>query len=183
MTKPTKWHVRPAKPQISLGIRPVWSESSLSAWRGIRPLATHWVHSKDSWSDSADAQADLSLCWAHMPFCWFCHEAAHFQIVGPKSKLRMKFQYRMKWNLPAHSKTNKMTCVPCNNSDQVWSAFSLCTQWVAKDPSFFMCTTKTLIRLSAQATDLSLGWAHRSFWWFYYAQAHILKCIMRKTSH
>ena len=39
MTKPTKWHVRPAKTQISLGSRPVWSErclheeSSLSAQR------------------------------------------------------------------------------------------------------------------------------------------------------
>ena len=31
MTKPTKWHVRPAKTQISLGIHPVWSESLLSA--------------------------------------------------------------------------------------------------------------------------------------------------------
>ena len=31
MTKPTKWHVHPAKTQISLGIRPVWSESSLCA--------------------------------------------------------------------------------------------------------------------------------------------------------
>ena len=31
MSKPTKWHVRPAKTQISLGILPVWSESSLSA--------------------------------------------------------------------------------------------------------------------------------------------------------
>ena len=31
MTKPTKWHVRPAKTQISLGIRPVWSESLLCA--------------------------------------------------------------------------------------------------------------------------------------------------------
>ena len=31
MTKPTKWHVRPAKTQISLGIRPVWSEPSLCA--------------------------------------------------------------------------------------------------------------------------------------------------------
>ena len=29
MTKPTKWHVRPAETQIRLGIRPVWSESSL----------------------------------------------------------------------------------------------------------------------------------------------------------
>ena len=29
MTKPTKWHVCPVKTQISLGICPVWSESSL----------------------------------------------------------------------------------------------------------------------------------------------------------
>ena len=31
MAKPTYWHVRPAKTQISLGICPVWSESSLCA--------------------------------------------------------------------------------------------------------------------------------------------------------
>ena len=48
MTKPTKWHVRPAKTLISLGIHPVWSESSLSTWRKLGPLATHWVHSEDS---------------------------------------------------------------------------------------------------------------------------------------
>ena len=40
--------VRPAKTQISLGIRPVWSESSLSAWRKLGSLATHLVHSEDS---------------------------------------------------------------------------------------------------------------------------------------
>ena len=40
--------VRPAKTQISLGIRRVWSESSLSAWRKLRSLATHWEHSEDS---------------------------------------------------------------------------------------------------------------------------------------
>ena len=47
-TKQTNWHVRPAKTQISLGIRPVWSESSLSAWRKLGSLATHWAHSEDS---------------------------------------------------------------------------------------------------------------------------------------
>ena len=47
MTKPTKW-LRPAKTQISLGIRPVWSESSLSAWRKLGSLATHWTHSEES---------------------------------------------------------------------------------------------------------------------------------------
>ena len=35
MAKPTKWSVHPAKTQISLGIRPVWPESSLSAWRKL----------------------------------------------------------------------------------------------------------------------------------------------------
>ena len=33
--------MRPAKTQISLGIRPVWSESSLFAWRKFWSLATH----------------------------------------------------------------------------------------------------------------------------------------------
>ena len=73
VTKPTQWHVRPAKTQISLGIRPVWSESSLSAWRKLGSLNAQ----RRLWSDWADAQADLSLRWAHMPFCWFCHDAAH----------------------------------------------------------------------------------------------------------
>ena len=48
MTKPTKWHVRPAKTQISLGIRPVWSASSLSACRNLESWATHWAHREDS---------------------------------------------------------------------------------------------------------------------------------------
>ena len=58
--------VRQAKTKISLGICPVWSESSLSAWRKLGSLATHWVHNED-WSHWADAQADLSL------LCPLCH--------------------------------------------------------------------------------------------------------------
>ena len=46
--KTNKVSVRPANPQISLGIRPVWSESSLSAWRQLASLATGWAHSEDS---------------------------------------------------------------------------------------------------------------------------------------
>ena len=69
-TKPTKWYVRPAKTQISLGIRPVWSEALQSAWRNLGCLSTHWAHSEDSdqtgWMQ-ADDQADLSLRWAHRP--------------------------------------------------------------------------------------------------------------------
>ena len=79
MTKPTKLHhtVRPAKTQISLGIRPVWSESSLSAWRELAWVLSYPLSAKGRlWPDWADAQADLSLRWAHMPLYWFCHEMA-----------------------------------------------------------------------------------------------------------
>ena len=68
--KTNKVSVCPAKTQISLGISPVWSESSLSAWRKHGSLATHWAHSED-WSDWADAQADLSLRWVHSHFVGF----------------------------------------------------------------------------------------------------------------
>ena len=47
-TKPKKWHVRPAKLQISLGICPVWSECSLCAWKKFWSWASHWAHSEDS---------------------------------------------------------------------------------------------------------------------------------------
>ena len=46
--KTNKMSVRPAKTQISLGIRPVWSESSLSTWRNLGSLATLWARSEDS---------------------------------------------------------------------------------------------------------------------------------------
>ena len=46
MTKPIKWSVQPVKTQISLGIHPVWSESSLSAWRNFGSLAILPVQNK-----------------------------------------------------------------------------------------------------------------------------------------
>ena len=39
--KTNNMSVRPAKTQISLGIRPVWSESLLSSLRKLGSLATH----------------------------------------------------------------------------------------------------------------------------------------------
>ena len=76
-TKPTKWHVRPAKTHIRLGIRPVWSESLLSAWRKLESLTTNWAHNEDS-DHWVDCEAELGLLWADMLFCWFCHALAHF---------------------------------------------------------------------------------------------------------
>ena len=58
MAKQTKWHVRPAKTQISLGMKKAWVLSNpLSAQQRL--------------SDWADAQADLSLGWAHSHFVGF----------------------------------------------------------------------------------------------------------------
>ena len=75
--KTSKMAVRPAKTQISLGIRPVWSESSMSAWRKLGSLATHWAHS------DAKTRIRLGGCpgWSEsslgaQSFCWFCHDAA-----------------------------------------------------------------------------------------------------------
>ena len=48
--KPNNVAVRLAKTQISLGIRPVWSESLLSAWRKLGSLATHWDAQRRLWS-------------------------------------------------------------------------------------------------------------------------------------
>ena len=54
----------------------------------------------------------------------------------------------------------------------VWSESSLCAQWVAKNPSFFMRTAKTLISVDAQA-DLSVRWAHMPLCWFWHDAAHM----------
>ena len=68
--KTNKVTVRPAKTQISLGICPVWSESSLCTQWVAKDPSFLQADSKD-WSDWADAQADLSLRWAHTHFVGF----------------------------------------------------------------------------------------------------------------
>ena len=85
--KTNKMSVRPAKTQTSLGIRPVWPESSLSAWRNLGSLATHRVHSEilirlsgcPGWSESSLGAQSL---------CWFCHVAAHMGKILLVSLLR-----------------------------------------------------------------------------------------------
>ena len=72
--KTNKMTVYPAKTQISLGIRPVWS---VFAVRSMDSLGLNVSSCGEDWSDWADAQADQSLLWAQMPFCWFWHEVAH----------------------------------------------------------------------------------------------------------
>ena len=70
MTKLTKWHVRPAKTQISLGVRPVWSVFAVHM-KKARVLSYPLRAQRRLWSDWADAQADLSLRWPHTHFVGF----------------------------------------------------------------------------------------------------------------
>ena len=68
--KTNKMSVRPAKTQISQGIRPVWSVFAVrmkKAWVHNYPLSPQ----RRLWSDWADAQADLSLRWMHTHFVGF----------------------------------------------------------------------------------------------------------------
>ena len=76
----TQWRLRSAWASAQA------DQSSLSAWRKLGSLATHWAHSED-WSDWADVQADLSLRWVHMQFWRFCHALAH--------SLSVYLQYRI----------------------------------------------------------------------------------------
>ena len=75
--KTNKMSVRPAKTQISPGIRPVWS---VFAVRSMVAKDTMFLHADSEDSDQtgriprliwADAQADLSLRWAHTRFVGF----------------------------------------------------------------------------------------------------------------
>ena len=87
MTKPTKWHVRPAKTPISLGIHPVWSEScwpqeeSLGPWLPTEHTAKTLIRLSGclGWSVFAGHTCHFVLSYAatygignHFLCCTFC---------------------------------------------------------------------------------------------------------------
>ena len=143
MSKPTKWHVRPAKTPISRPVWPVFAVRMKKPWDLNYQLSA----SRSLWSDWVDAQADLSLCWAHMPL-WFCHEAAQLSWSMTKSA---------KWlGCPAKTQINLGMC-------PVWSEFSL-GPW-RKFGSFAAheVHSKDCSDWAHTQADLSLCWVHRSF--------------------
>ena len=125
MTKPTEWSVGPAKTQISLGIRPVWSESSLSTWRNIGPSATHWAHCEDS--DQTGPVPRLIRVFTGLT----CHFVGVFSWVGSI------------YHIPEHDKTNKMTCAPIDISDQPGHLPSLISLPLMVTKDHLMWTAKT----------------------------------------
>ena len=90
--------MHPAKTQISLGIRPIWSESSLSAWRNLGPLATHWAHSEDSDQTGQRPRLIWVFAGAHS-FCWFCHVEPQILSFGTdKHEQTVRTQIRLLLN-------------------------------------------------------------------------------------
>ena len=112
--KTNKMTVRPAKTQISLGIRPVCSESSLSAWRKLGFLATHWAHSETlirlggcpGWSESSQGAHAilLVLSWGGS---YNDHNSHNHSTMS---------QQQLKWAASWQNQQND--CAPSEDSDQ-----------------------------------------------------------------
>ena len=112
-TKPTKWHVHPAKTLISQGIRQVWSESLPSAWRKLWSLATDWAHDDDSDQTGRMPRLTWVFAWHTCHFVDFVMRRLIVALLSLRKKNR---------------------CVYCNMSGKIWVGrlgfffFSLLTQ-------------------------------------------------------
>ena len=100
MTKPTKWHVRPAKTDQP-GHPPSLIRGFAMCFMGNLGPNLSSGGQRRFWSDWVDAPADLSLCWAHRSFCWFCHEVPHSFII--------RFTVCDEWQIWATSWQNQQT--------------------------------------------------------------------------
>ena len=77
--KRTFCNERQTKTQISLSIRAVWPESSLSVWKKKQLCILGYLKCAQwrFWSACANAQADLNLRWAHISEDAFSEVPAH----------------------------------------------------------------------------------------------------------
>ena len=170
MTKPTKWYVRPAKTQISLGIHPVWSESSLcTQWEAKDPSFLH-ADSEDSdqtgqmprliWVFAGRTVISLVLSWGGSYQVEDCHSGWFAESLI---------------NEPWHDKTNNVAVHPAKTQISlgirpVWAESSLSTQCVAKDPSF--------IHADSEDSDRT-GRMPRLIWVFAGRSCHFVGFVMR----
>ena len=140
MTKPTKWPVHPVKSQISLGIRPVWSASSLCEgpniyWRGQRRLWSDWEYDKTNKMTCAPSKVSdqpghpPSLCVKDQTF---------IDVDSEDSDQTDSMTKPTKWPVRPTKPQFSLAIRP------VWSASSLC-----EGPNIYWCGQRRLIRLRA----------------------------------
>ena len=103
MTKPTKRHVRPAKTQISLGIR-VWSVSLLNAWRKLGSLATHSAHSEGSDQTGQMLGSHfVGFVMLRLKYIFFSsHNLPNQKIQGRGTAKKQFFKGGLVWNFLQH---------------------------------------------------------------------------------
>ena len=136
MTKPTKWPVRPAKTQINLGIRPVWSVSSLSAWRNIGPLTTYWVYSDDS-DQTGQMPRLMSLPGAHLSYCWFCFLVPHCLFL---SILHNNFCMLIRFHMKILSPYDwAKSCLCSRNTSGIFASHWICRANLQMSPVKQIC--------------------------------------------
>ena len=115
MTKLTKWPVRPAKTQISLGIRPVWSVFAVcmkKAWVLSYPLRAQ----QRLCSDWADAQAESSLGAHH--FVGFVMRRLRWNVPTPIAK----YLFERPLKVEKQNSYKTVTCGLCLflSSGKIW---------------------------------------------------------------
>ena len=155
MTKPIKWVCAQRRLRSAL---PVWSKSSLSTWRKIGSLATHWAHSKDSDQTGrmprliwvfAGRTVTLLVLSCRGSYAWnvyFQHK------TGQGSYGRPDISHSM----PQHDKNNKVRPAKtqlCQGIRPVWSRVFAVRSMGGEGPKLSSCGQWRLIRLGG-----SPGW-------------------------
>ena len=149
MTKPTKWHVCPAKTLISLAICPFWSESSLSARRKLGSFATQMACAPSNNSDQP----------GHVPIL-ISLRCPQEESLGPLLP---------KWHV--HPATTQISLAMC----PLWSVFAVRKKkaWVLCYPNG-MCTQQKLRSAWPCAfAQADLRWSHKPYCRFCQALAQI----------
>ena len=129
--KPTKWHVRSTKTQISLGIHPIWSESSLCTQWVAKDLS--FLHADSEDSDQPERM--LRLIWVFAGrTCYFIGFVLRQHMFWWKNKkisvflgVLKKMPYREMWG---NHPDMKIFTAPLNliwsgqlskeNTDSIW---------------------------------------------------------------
>ena len=150
MTKSTKWPVRPAKTQITLGIFAVLLKKHCSLnyllraqWRLIR------LGGCPGWSES-------SLAGVHVPFSWFCHEATLIlSDVVSRQLLAVHAHFAqpddvIKWTELVPRATSGLFGSNWNYKEIIFSVFSFSFLFSCILSNTGVCQTQGLVRVSVK---------------------------------
>ena len=118
----------------------------------------------------------IKLCYIYFANAYFLKldywvvTTRHYCASGPKmwgkmAVLMLYIQFIILKYKPQHDKTNKMSVHPPKiqislGISPVWSEFTLCAQWVAKEPRFLHADSEDWSDWADAQADLSLRWMH-----------------------